>query len=218
MRRWKHWPFEAQMERWFPSPDGERNRFMTAERRGRHGRQCPDPTSPRRHPVVPGSRGSKQEVSTRGRLANAGADAGLHNRRRTGEVCLAIRPYGKKRSDIPRGEPALQWAPVEPGELGYGAEIGGLGIERQTPQIQVLRHPLAKCGHGGGPPRPRGRGLGLRGIAHPEVIVKDRGVAASAGKTGRSASRSRARHPAPRVPPLPRQRLRSTLILGRKPA
>ena len=114
----KHWPFEAQMERWFPFPDGERQRFMTAERRGRHGRQCPDPTSPRRHPVVPGSRGSKQEVSTRGRLAKAGADAGLHNRRRTGEVCRAIRPYGKKRSDIPRGEPALQWAPVEPGRAG----------------------------------------------------------------------------------------------------
>jgi len=82
------------MERWFLSPDGERRSSRTAKRRGRHGSQSPDPTSPRKHPVVPGSRGSTQDVATRGRLINAGADAGLQNLRRTGEVRLAILPYG----------------------------------------------------------------------------------------------------------------------------
>jgi hypothetical protein len=100
----KHWPFEAQMERWFPSPDGERRSSMTAERGGRHGSLSPDPTSPHEHPVAPGSRGSTQEVPTRGRLAHAGADAGWQNCRRTGEICLAILPYGKVRlRQLPRG-------------------------------------------------------------------------------------------------------------------
>jgi hypothetical protein len=35
----KPWPVEAPMERWFPSPDGERRSSMTAERRGRPGTQ-----------------------------------------------------------------------------------------------------------------------------------------------------------------------------------
>jgi hypothetical protein len=82
------------MERWFLSPDGERRSSRTAERRGRQESQSPDPTSPRKHPVVPRSRGSTQDVATRGRFAHAGADAGLQNHRRTGEVCLAILPYG----------------------------------------------------------------------------------------------------------------------------
>ena len=85
------------MERWFPSPDGERRSFRTAERRGCIGSQSPNPTSPRRHPVVPGSRGSTQDVATRGRLIYAGADAGLQNLRRTGEIRLAILPYGNAR-------------------------------------------------------------------------------------------------------------------------
>jgi thioredoxin reductase len=62
---------------------------------GRHGSQSPDPTSPRKHPVVPGPRGSTQDVATRGRIAHAGADAGLQNHRRTGEVRPPILPYGK---------------------------------------------------------------------------------------------------------------------------
>ncbi len=86
------------MERWFPSTDGERRSSLTAERRGRPGTKSPDPTSPRGDLVAPGSRGSTQTVSTRGRRANAGADAGSQNRRRTGEVCLAILPYGKTQS------------------------------------------------------------------------------------------------------------------------
>ena len=51
----KHWPFEAQMERGFPSPDAERNRFMTAERRGRQGRQCPVSSSTHSQKAIRGS-------------------------------------------------------------------------------------------------------------------------------------------------------------------
>ncbi len=36
-----------------------------------------------------------RDVSSRGHLANAEADAGSHDSRRTGKNCLAILPYGE---------------------------------------------------------------------------------------------------------------------------
>jgi hypothetical protein len=117
--------------------------------------------------------------------------------------------------DLPLRDP-LGRAPVVPGELGHGAEIGGLGALRQTPQDQILGHPFAKRGHGGISAAARARPWAARDCAPGGHFGKDRDVSASAGKTGRAASRLRVRHPAPRVSPLPRQRLRSTPALGQK--
>ena len=91
------------MERWFPSPDGERRRSLTAERRGRQG-ESPDPTSPCKHPVAPGARGPTPNFATRGRLAHAGADARIAESGADGENCLAILPYGNARSVKSLGE------------------------------------------------------------------------------------------------------------------
>ncbi len=48
-------------------------------------------------------RNREHEVSTRDRPANAEADAGAQNLRRTEEICLAILPYGNVRRVNPRG-------------------------------------------------------------------------------------------------------------------
>jgi ribose 1,5-bisphosphokinase PhnN len=43
-------------------------------------------------------RGYENEVSTRDRLARTGADARIEESGAMGEVCLAIRPYGRYSS------------------------------------------------------------------------------------------------------------------------
>jgi len=114
---------------------------MTAERRGHPESQSPDPTSPRRHPAAPGSCGSTQDVSTRGRLANAGADAGLQNHWRTGEVCLAILPYGSSNRQVP------------PRMIGYPDRRRG--IQAGAAARQPPRPRPGYTGPSAGPLRPR---------------------------------------------------------------
>jgi hypothetical protein len=91
------------MERWFPSSDGEAGGSLTALRDDGQGHL---PRNSKAPVCILTASGMQQQgdVSTRGRLANAEADAGSHDSRRTGKNCLAIPPYGKLNYVKQRGD------------------------------------------------------------------------------------------------------------------
>jgi len=95
--RTKQWSHETPMEGWFPLSRGEPCRCQTAERAFGEGYEFQNRSTRAGARTAQGTHGNLK-ASTRGRLAFAGADAGLQKFRRTGNLCLAILPYGRERT------------------------------------------------------------------------------------------------------------------------
>jgi len=81
------------MEGWFPPECGERWRYQTAERDDQENEFRSRST----RAGTRAAQGTHEELktSTRGRPANAGADARMEEFGANGEVRLAILPYGR---------------------------------------------------------------------------------------------------------------------------
>ncbi len=70
----------------------------------------------------------ERNVSTRDRPARTGADARIEESEATGEVCLALRPYGRNFNGL------FFTASKEEGSMGSAAEhSGGRGLAFRRP-------------------------------------------------------------------------------------